>query len=77
MKNSEIPKITNDKGKKTIKIKFKEFNCLGAKPPHDHPHIFLNLGRKKEISAAFRGNIPSIIFECGHDTAVSVVRCAD
>ena len=49
MISTEIPKVTNDKGQKSIKIKFKEFNCLGAKPPHDHPHIFLNFGRKKEI----------------------------
>ena len=41
MISTEIPKITNDKGHKSIKIKFKEFNCLGAKPPHDHPHICL------------------------------------
>ncbi len=51
MISTEIPKITNDKGHKSIKIKFKEFNCLGAKPPHDHPHIFLNFGRKKKLYA--------------------------
>ena len=42
MIKTEIPKITNDKGLKTMTIKFREFNCIGAKPPHDHPHIYLN-----------------------------------
>ena len=57
MISTEIPKITNDKGHKSIKIKFKEFNCLGASPPHDHPHIFLNFGRKKEIVCPYCGTL--------------------
>ena len=57
MISTEIPKVTNDKGHKSIKIKFKEFNCLGAKPPHDHPHIFLNFGRKKEIVCPYCGTL--------------------
>ena len=31
MKNTEIPKITNDKGQKTINIKFREFNSKYSK----------------------------------------------
>ena len=57
MIKTEIPKITNDKGLKTMTIKFKVFNCIGAKPPHDHPHIYLNFGRKKEIICPYCGTV--------------------
>ena len=57
MIKTEIPKITNEKGLKTMTIKFKEFNCIGAKPPHDHPHIYLNFGRKKEIICPYCGTV--------------------
>ena len=57
MISTEIPKVTNDKGQKSIKIKFKEFNCLGAQPPHDHPHIFLKFGRNKEIVCPYCGTL--------------------
>ena len=57
MIKTEIPKITNDKGLKTMTIKFKEFNCIGANPPHDHPHIYLNFGRKKEIICPYCGTV--------------------
>ena len=27
----------------------KEFMCVGAKPPFDHPHVFLDMGADNEI----------------------------
>ena len=57
MKNQQIPKITNDGGKKTLTIKYKKFNCLGAKPPHDHPHTFLDIGSKLEIICPYCGTL--------------------
>jgi|TARA_B110000881_G_C18048117_1_gene258239 uncharacterized Zn-finger protein len=57
MKNSKIPKITNDKGKKTIVVEYKKFKCLGAKPPHDHPHTFLDIGRKEDITCPYCGTL--------------------
>jgi len=57
MKNSKIPKITNDKDKKTIVVEYKKFKCLGAKPPHDHPHTFLDIGRKEDITCPYCGTL--------------------
>ena len=57
MKNQQIPKITNDGGKKTLTIKYKKFNCLGAKPPHDHPHTFLDIGSKLKIICPYCGTL--------------------
>ncbi|MEE3294556.1 MAG: zinc-finger domain-containing protein [Pseudomonadota bacterium] len=51
----KIPKITNDEGKKRIEISFKKFNCLGASPPHDHPHIYLDMGEKEDIICPYCG----------------------
>lgn len=37
-------KLRNDDGISEIRIGMKEFECIGASPPHDHPHVYLNMG---------------------------------
>lgn len=37
-------KFRNDNGAKEIRIGLKQFKCIGASPPHDHPHIYLDMG---------------------------------
>jgi uncharacterized Zn-finger protein len=32
----------------TIEIGAKEFMCIGATPPFDHPHVFLDMGDDAE-----------------------------
>ena len=27
----------------------KEFNCMGARPPFDHPHVFLDMGTDNQV----------------------------
>ena len=39
-----IPHFHNDSGVARIEIGVKEFMCVGAKPPFDHPHIFIDIG---------------------------------
>ncbi|MEM1378173.1 MAG: zinc-finger domain-containing protein [Pseudomonadota bacterium] len=43
------PHFTNDAGHARIEIGVKEFMCVGAKPPFDHPHVFLDMGDGDEI----------------------------
>ncbi|MCX5481573.1 zinc-finger domain-containing protein [Kaistia geumhonensis] len=43
-----IPHFHNDSGVALIEIGVKEFMCVGAKPPFDHPHIFIDLGAADE-----------------------------
>lgn len=43
-----IPHFHNDSGVTRIDIGVKEFMCVGAKPPFDHPHIFIDLGEDSE-----------------------------
>jgi uncharacterized Zn-finger protein len=44
-----VPHFVNDKGVDRIKIGVKEFQCMGASPPHDHPHVYLDMGDETEM----------------------------
>jgi uncharacterized Zn-finger protein len=43
------PHFQNSMGVAKIEIGAKEFMCIGAKPPHDHPHVFLDMGTAGEM----------------------------
>ena len=43
-----IPHFHNDGGYATIEIGVTEFMCMGANPPYDHPHVFLDMGDDTE-----------------------------
>ena len=43
------PHFHNDLGVPEIFLGSREFMCIGAKPPFDHPHVFLDMGDDKEI----------------------------
>ncbi|MDC9701439.1 MAG: zinc-finger domain-containing protein [Alphaproteobacteria bacterium] len=49
MSDTLIPHFHNGAGRASIRIGAEKFQCIGAPPPFDHPHIFLNMGKKKEI----------------------------
>lgn len=48
MAGHAIPHFHNDAGHRVIEIGVKEFMCVGANPPFDHPHIFLDMGADNE-----------------------------
>ena len=48
MAAATAPHFANDQGAAKIAIGVKEFQCMGAKPPHDHPHVFLDMGGGEE-----------------------------
>lgn len=49
MADHAIPHFCNDAGVPKIRVGVAEFQCMGASPPHDHPHIFLDMGSDQEI----------------------------
>ncbi|TFF25275.1 zinc-finger domain-containing protein [Jiella endophytica] len=53
MAGHPIPHFTNDAGHPTISVGVKEFMCCGANPPHDHPHVFLDMGDEPEIVCSY------------------------
>jgi uncharacterized Zn-finger protein len=49
MAHSVIPHFANDAGSEKITIGVKEFQCMGARAPFDHPHVFLDMGGDEQI----------------------------
>jgi uncharacterized Zn-finger protein len=43
-----VPHFHNDSGVPAIAIGVREFMCVGANPPYDHPHVFLDMGEADE-----------------------------
>ena len=48
MAKTGTPKFHNDMGAARIDIGAREFECVGANPPFDHPHIFIDMGADTE-----------------------------
>lgn len=49
MAHSAIPHFANDTGADSVAIGAKRFMCIGARPPFDHPHVFLDMGDEVEL----------------------------
>ncbi|MDX2308859.1 MAG: zinc-finger domain-containing protein [Hyphomicrobium sp.] len=49
MAHAFVPHLANDEGSDKIFVGVKEFNCMGARPPFDHPHVFLDMGSDGQI----------------------------
>jgi uncharacterized Zn-finger protein len=47
------PQFQNDAGLSHITIGVKEFECIGARPPHDHPHIYIDMGDETEAVCSY------------------------
>jgi uncharacterized Zn-finger protein len=43
---SVCPTFANDDGAPEIRIGVKSFQCIGAPPPLDHPHVYLTMGEQ-------------------------------
>ncbi len=43
------PKMSNDAGASEVFVDVRAFECIGAEPPYDHPHIYLDMGSDDEI----------------------------
>jgi len=48
MAGHATPHFHNSNGYRSIEIGVKEFMCVGAKAPFDHPHVFLDMGDDSE-----------------------------
>ena len=49
MADHSIPHFHNTPGVASVRIGTHKFMCMGALPPFDHPHIFLDLGSDTEV----------------------------
>jgi uncharacterized Zn-finger protein len=48
MAETIVPHFHNDLGVPVIEIGAKEFMCVGALPPFDHPHVYCDMGDEGE-----------------------------
>jgi uncharacterized Zn-finger protein len=48
-----VPHFHNSAGVPTISIGAREFMCIGALPPFDHPHIFIDMGDENEAVCSY------------------------
>ena len=44
-----VPHFANDKGAEKIFVGVKELQCMGARAPFDHPHVFLDMGGDNQV----------------------------
>jgi len=70
MADHTIPHFQNDNGYRLIETGVKEFMCIGANPPFDHPHIFLDMGEDREIICPYCSTVYR--FNPGLDAAKSI-----
>lgn len=49
MADPVVPHFQNDAGVAEVRIGVKEFKCMGASPPYDHPHVYLDMGADQDI----------------------------
>lgn len=48
MAEKSVPHFHNDPGVAVVHVGAREFMCIGATPPFDHPHVFLDMGDEAE-----------------------------
>lgn len=49
MAERAVPRFHNDPGVASVAIGAREFQCIGAKPPFDHPHVYLDMGDSDDL----------------------------
>ena len=57
MAHTGVPHFHNDPGVPTIEVGSKEFMCIGATPPFDHPHIFIDMGAESDAICSYCGTL--------------------
>jgi uncharacterized Zn-finger protein len=53
MADTGKPHFHNEPGASVDRVGAREFMCIGALPPLDHPHVFLDMGDDTEIICSY------------------------
>lgn len=70
MASGATPHFQNSMGVASIEIGAKEFMCIGALPPYDHPHVFLDMGAASEIICPYCSTLYRHNGKLAHDAAL-------
>jgi uncharacterized Zn-finger protein len=52
-----VPHFHNTPGVESVRIGAREFKCIGALPPFDHPHIYIDMGDEAEAICGYCSTI--------------------
>ena len=53
MAEGSTPLFHNQPGVRRVRIGAREFMCMGALPPFDHPHIFIDMGDSSDAICGY------------------------
>lgn len=67
MVNHAVQHFQNDAGVAEIKIGVSKFMCCGASEPHDHPHVFLDMGTEDHIVCPYCSTLFTLSSTLGAD----------
>ena len=70
---NRVPRFHNEPGVARIRVGVKEFMCIGALPPFDHPHIFIDIGQSNEAICPYCATI--FVYEGGLGASCDPVEC--
>lgn len=70
MAGHKMPYFHNTAGYPSIEIGAKKFMCIGAKPPFDHPHEYLEMGDETEIVCPYCSTLYKFVPEVGHNDSM-------
>ena len=48
-----VPRFFNDMGVASIGVGVEALNCIGAMPPADHPHVYLDMTDRADIACPY------------------------
>jgi uncharacterized Zn-finger protein len=60
------PKFHNEIGVPIVRVGCREIECIGAMPPQDHPHIYLNMGDASGIVCPYCSTLFHLIRVWAH-----------
>jgi uncharacterized Zn-finger protein len=70
MAASVVPHFANDDGVDRIRVGVRELQCMGARAPYDHPHVYLDMGAENEILCPYCSTVYA--YDAGLSAAESV-----
>jgi len=73
MADHATPHFHNQPGVPVVRVGVKEFMCVGALPPFDHPHIFIDMGDDTETVCPYCST--RYVYEEGLGAHASPAEC--
>lgn len=73
MADHGTPHFHNQPGLPVVRVGVKEFMCIGALPPFDHPHIFIDMGSETETICPYCST--RYVYQAGLGPHASPAEC--